>query len=160
MRLSPQLNYWVYGFHQNQFWRNMRLDGFRPVVFMNNGLMVGMWMATSTVISFWLWLSGEKKLLGLPFPAVFGALLSRHDPMQSDVCHHADAACNRTADGRSLRQDAHPGDATAVGGAWLHGCTRTADSSRRAPFVTQAEKCLRQPIERNRLALGWRKKTS
>lgn len=75
MRLSPQLNYWVYGFHQNQFWRNMRLDGFRPVVFMNNGLMVGMWMATSTVISFWLWLTGEKKLLGVPYPAIFGALL-------------------------------------------------------------------------------------
>ncbi|MEM8946035.1 MAG: hypothetical protein AAGD11_12735 [Planctomycetota bacterium] len=75
VRLSPQLNYWVYGFHQNQFWRNMRLDGFRPVVFMNNGLMVGMWMATSTVISFWLWLSGERKLLGVPYPAIFGALL-------------------------------------------------------------------------------------
>ena len=75
VRLSPQLNYWVYGFHQNQFWRNLRLDGFRPVVFMNNGLMVGMWMATSTVISFWLWLSGEKKLLNIPFPAIFGSLL-------------------------------------------------------------------------------------
>ena len=75
VRLSPQLNYWVYGFHQNQFWRNVRFDGYRPVVFMNNGLMVGMWMATATVISFWLWLSGEKRLLRVPFPAIFGALL-------------------------------------------------------------------------------------
>ncbi len=76
VRLSPQLNNWVYGFHQNQFWRNMRLDGYRPVVFMNNGLMVGMWMATATVISFWLWLSGEKKLFGIPYPAIFAALLA------------------------------------------------------------------------------------
>lgn len=75
VRLSPQLNYWVYGFHQNQFWRNLRLDGYRPVVFMNNGLMVGMWMATATVISFWLWLSGEKKLFNLPLPLIFSLLL-------------------------------------------------------------------------------------
>ena len=75
VRLSPQLNYWVYGFHQNQFWRNLRLDGYRPVVFMNNGLMVGMWMATATVISFWLWLTGEKKLYSVPYPLVFGTLL-------------------------------------------------------------------------------------
>ena len=75
VRLSPQLNNWVYGYHQNQFWRNLRLDGFRPVVFMNNGLMVGMWMATSTVISFWLWMSGEKKLQNVPYPLIFGVLL-------------------------------------------------------------------------------------
>ncbi len=75
IRLSPQLNYWVYGFHQNQFWRNLRLEGYRPVVFMNNGLMVGTWMATSTVISFWLWLSGEKRILRVPYPAIFCALL-------------------------------------------------------------------------------------
>ena len=76
LRLSPQLNYWVYGFHQNQFWRNLRMEGFRPVVFMNNGLMVGMWMATATVISFWLWLSGEKRLFRVPYPLIFGALLT------------------------------------------------------------------------------------
>jgi len=75
VRLSPQLNYWIYGFHQNQFWRNLRLDGYRPVVFMNNGLMVGMWMATATVITFWLWLSREKRVLRLPYPLVFGTLL-------------------------------------------------------------------------------------
>lgn len=75
VRLSPQLNYWVYGFHQNQFWRNLRLEGYRPVVFMNNGLMVGMWMATATVISFWLWLTGEKKLQSVPYPLIFSVLL-------------------------------------------------------------------------------------
>jgi len=75
MRISPQLNNLVYGFHQTQFWRNIRLEGYRPVVFMNNGLMVGTWMATSTVIAFWLWLSGEKRLLGVPYPYVFGTLL-------------------------------------------------------------------------------------
>lgn len=76
IRISPQLNNLLYGFHQNQFWRNTRFDGYRPVVFMNNGLMVGTWMATATVISFWLWLSGEKKLLRVPYGVIFFTLLT------------------------------------------------------------------------------------
>lgn len=75
IRLSPQLNYWVYGFHQNQFWRNLRMEGYRPVVFMNNGLMVGTWMATATVISFWLWLTGNPRISRVPWPWIFGSLL-------------------------------------------------------------------------------------
>ncbi len=38
IRLSPQLNNWVYGFHQHSFAQSMRNGGFRPVVFMYHGL--------------------------------------------------------------------------------------------------------------------------
>ena len=75
VRLSPQLNNWVYGFHQNQFWRNIRFDGFRPVVFMQSGLMVGTWMATSTVVAFWSWVTGRQRLMGIPWPVVVTVLL-------------------------------------------------------------------------------------
>lgn len=76
VRLSPQLNNWVYGFHQNQFWRNIRFGGFRPVVFMQSGLMVGTWMATATLVAFWSWVTGSKRLMGIPWPAVVVALLT------------------------------------------------------------------------------------
>jgi hypothetical protein len=54
-RLSPQLHRWVYGFHAHQFVQTIRLDGFRPTVFMQHGLMVAMWMMTSTLLLIWLW---------------------------------------------------------------------------------------------------------
>ncbi|MBD2750171.1 hypothetical protein IC232_26245 [Microvirga sp. BT688] len=44
VRLSPQLHRWVYGFHPHDFIQAMREDGYRPVVFMNHGLSVAMWV--------------------------------------------------------------------------------------------------------------------
>lgn len=75
VRLSPQLHSWVYGFHQNQFWRNVRFDGFRPVVFMQSGLMVGTWMSTATVVAFWSWVTGRERIGGAPWPVIVGVLL-------------------------------------------------------------------------------------
>ncbi len=40
VRLSPQLNTWVYGFFQHSFLQMMRGEGFRPIVFLNHGLWV------------------------------------------------------------------------------------------------------------------------
>lgn len=40
VRLSPQLNVWVYGFFQHAFDQMMRYGGFRPIVFMQHGLWV------------------------------------------------------------------------------------------------------------------------
>jgi hypothetical protein len=74
VRMSPQLHNLVYGFHQNQFWRNIRFDGFRPIVFMNSGLMVGSWMATGTIAAFWLWMSGVRRLGRVPLEIVFAVL--------------------------------------------------------------------------------------
>ena len=42
IRLSPQLNNWVYGFYQHQFAQMMRGGGYRPMVFMSHGITVAM----------------------------------------------------------------------------------------------------------------------
>lgn len=44
LRLSPQLCHWVYGYHPHQFVQAMRGTGYRPVVFMNHGLSVAMFL--------------------------------------------------------------------------------------------------------------------
>lgn len=41
IRLSPQINIWVYGFFQHDFGQMMRQGGYRPIVFLPHGL----WMA-------------------------------------------------------------------------------------------------------------------
>lgn len=40
VRLSPQLNIWIYGFFQHSFEQMMRYGGFRPIVFLYHGLWV------------------------------------------------------------------------------------------------------------------------
>ncbi|MFV0491839.1 MAG: hypothetical protein ACK5M4_08470 [Pseudorhodobacter sp.] len=40
VRLSPQINVWVYGFFAHDFGQSMRGGGFRPMVFMPHGLWV------------------------------------------------------------------------------------------------------------------------
>jgi hypothetical protein len=49
IRLSPQLNTWVYGYLQNLFEQLARGDGFRPIVFLYHGLWVAFFAATSVV---------------------------------------------------------------------------------------------------------------
>lgn len=49
MILSPQLHRWVYGFHQHQFLQAMREEGYRPMVFMRNGLAVAVFTSLSVV---------------------------------------------------------------------------------------------------------------
>jgi hypothetical protein len=39
-RLSPQINVWVYGFFQHDFFQTIRMGGYRPVVFLPHGLWV------------------------------------------------------------------------------------------------------------------------
>jgi len=51
VRFSPQLHYWVYGYYQHQFLQAMRAGGFRPVVFMNHGLSVAMFLSISLAAS-------------------------------------------------------------------------------------------------------------
>ena len=61
IRMSPQLSNMVYGFFPHIFAQQRRYGGFRPVVFMQHGLMVSLWMATTTTAAFWLWRSGFMK---------------------------------------------------------------------------------------------------
>lgn len=41
VRLSPQINRWVYGFFPHSFVQHIRGGGFRPLVFLNHGLILG-----------------------------------------------------------------------------------------------------------------------
>lgn len=67
IRMSPQLHYWVYGYHQHDWLATMRLGGWRPTVFMQHGLAVGTWMTITALIGLWLWMSGSvRRLWGLP----------------------------------------------------------------------------------------------
>ena len=58
MAMSPQLHRLVYGFHQHSFLQTMRGNGYRPMVFMQHGLMVAMWMVSALLIGLWLAYSG------------------------------------------------------------------------------------------------------
>jgi hypothetical protein len=75
IRFSPQLNVQVYGFHQHSFEQSFRGGGWRPVVFLDHGLMVGMWMATAAFLAYVLWRSRSLMRLGsVPMSAVAGGL--------------------------------------------------------------------------------------
>ncbi|WPF89308.1 O-antigen ligase domain-containing protein [Cyanobacterium aponinum AL20118] len=55
VRMSPQLHNMVYGYFPHSFAQTMRFGGWRPQVFMQHGLMVGLFMMTATLIAIWLW---------------------------------------------------------------------------------------------------------
>ena len=77
VRMSPQLHATVYGFAQHTFMQTIRLDGYRPMVFMDHGLMVALWMAVATVAGFHLWWHGGMRRLAqvpvAPLLLVLGA---------------------------------------------------------------------------------------
>ena len=52
--MSPQLHRLTYGFHQHSFLQTMRGGGFRPMVYMEHGLMVAMWMVSASMMGLWL----------------------------------------------------------------------------------------------------------
>jgi hypothetical protein len=54
-KMSPQLQTWVYGIPRIDWLETKRFGGWRPTVFMQHGLMVGMWMCMSGLIAWWLW---------------------------------------------------------------------------------------------------------
>jgi hypothetical protein len=49
VRLSPQLNIWIYGFFQHSFEQMMRQGGFRPIVFLYHGLWAAFFVMSSVV---------------------------------------------------------------------------------------------------------------
>jgi hypothetical protein len=55
VRFSPQLSNWIYGYFPSSFVGESRYDGFRPVVFMNNGLTSAFFMSTSFLAAVVLW---------------------------------------------------------------------------------------------------------
>ena len=61
VRLSPQLHYWVYGFYPFDFIQQMREGGFRPVVFLNHGLMIGIYFGMSIISAFVLYREARRQ---------------------------------------------------------------------------------------------------
>ncbi|MEG4013342.1 MULTISPECIES: O-antigen ligase domain-containing protein [unclassified Microcoleus] len=59
---GPILHQMVYGVNAFEDWgQARRMGGWRPVVFMQHGLMVGVWMMTAALIGVWLWQTGTLK---------------------------------------------------------------------------------------------------
>lgn len=63
IRMSPQLSIHVYGFFPHSFAQQARYGGFRPIIFMQHGIMVALWMAVSSIMAFWLLRSKEIKTI-------------------------------------------------------------------------------------------------
>lgn len=55
VRMSPQLSSWIYGFFPHDFMQHMRRGGFRPVVFLEHGLWVGIFTTLAFLASLGLW---------------------------------------------------------------------------------------------------------
>ncbi|AZL60502.1 hypothetical protein EI545_17730 [Tabrizicola piscis] len=55
VRLSPQLHNWIYGFFPHDFVQHVRAGGFRPVVFLSHGLLVGIFLSMSVIAALALW---------------------------------------------------------------------------------------------------------
>lgn len=67
VRMAPVLHLLVYGEHQHAFNQHVRSSGYRPMVFMQHGLAVSMWMASASLTAFWLWYSGAiRRFWGVP----------------------------------------------------------------------------------------------
>lgn len=49
IRISPQLHNWIYGFFPHDFIQHIRDGGFRPVVLLNHGLMVGIYFCMAII---------------------------------------------------------------------------------------------------------------
>jgi hypothetical protein len=67
IRLSPQLSNWIYGFFPSGFGSEMRYGGFRPVVFMENGLTAAFFLMTTFLAAVAMWRLHDRIK---PFPPV------------------------------------------------------------------------------------------
>jgi hypothetical protein len=77
-RMSPQLHYIIYGYyaHESGVSQAFRLGGWRPMVFMTHGLMVGLWMMTATLVALWLWRARVvQQIWGMPIKWIAIGLL-------------------------------------------------------------------------------------
>ncbi|PIE14548.1 MAG: hypothetical protein CSA70_02045 [Rhodobacterales bacterium] len=61
IRLSPQLNLWIYGFFQHNFDQMVRFGGFRPIVFLYHGLWVAFFALTMVTACAALYRASEGK---------------------------------------------------------------------------------------------------
>jgi hypothetical protein len=77
IRMSPQLNYWLYGFYPFRFHTTRRLGGYRPVGFFRHGIELGMMMMSAALISVSFQLADKRdRILGVPITWVSAILLA------------------------------------------------------------------------------------
>ncbi|MEX0299164.1 MAG: hypothetical protein AB3N28_08830 [Kordiimonas sp.] len=55
IRMSPQLNSWLYGFFPHSFFQHFRDGSWRPIVFLAHGLRVGIYISMAVLASLALW---------------------------------------------------------------------------------------------------------
>lgn len=65
VRMSPQLNRMFYGFFPHSFIQHMRGGGFRPLVFMNHGLWLAIFISLSVASAFTLFKATEARTRSL-----------------------------------------------------------------------------------------------
>jgi hypothetical protein len=81
VRMSPVLHEMVYGFEPRV--NQLRYGAWRPAVFMDGGLAVGLWMVSASLIGLWMWRTNSlKRFLGvsttwLAWPLLVTAILCR-----------------------------------------------------------------------------------
>ncbi|MDB5349029.1 MAG: hypothetical protein JWN86_276 [Planctomycetota bacterium] len=75
LKMSPMLHGQIYGFMASSFLHVVRYGGYRPMVFMQSGLELGMWMAAACLIGIWMWRSGVREIAGRPFGPLLSALI-------------------------------------------------------------------------------------
>lgn len=63
MRMSPNLHYYIYGFRADKFINAIRFGAYRPVVFLQHGIAVGVWMMSALLMGIWLWRSKAVRFL-------------------------------------------------------------------------------------------------
>lgn len=61
VRLSPQLHVWLYGFFAHDFIQHIRAGGFRPILFLSHGLMVGIFFCMSILSALVLWREARRE---------------------------------------------------------------------------------------------------
>jgi hypothetical protein len=74
VRLSPQLHRWVYGYAQHSFGQTMRFGGYRPMVFMEHGLAVGLFFSIALIAAVALSIVRTPRIFRLTPKAVVGYL--------------------------------------------------------------------------------------
>lgn len=77
IRLSPQINVWVYGFFQHGFDQMMRYGGYRPIVFLEHGLWVAFFalMALSAAVALARLAPQQEKMRRIWVAVYLGVLL-------------------------------------------------------------------------------------
>lgn len=72
VRLSPQINIWIYGYFQHSFDQMMRENGFRPLVFLNHGLWAAFFAMTGVIAACALLRAGDdRQKVGLAAAAIW-----------------------------------------------------------------------------------------